>query len=984
MTVLLDLMSPDDRELSLSVPPGQFFDVRLVNLAPSSVYRVTADWLRAPTSPKPPERALHQTYELSPPAPSQLRPLPFGPPCDDLQRQVLELLRATEEAEVAPRLTSLEGLELPDACDFHIQSLLEKARPRLKTTYSLLAGDRLVVTVDRLDDSRGVQRTWRAVVRPEGPPERQWASRTEEQWVVASVVLDLTEMVRFASERRLPEPSQILLELSEDLAAPVTAYRVEIDTGRGGRLSRTVVLEDHLWSPRAFEGLARSLLVLARLQPAKRRDRADVLKNLLTPTASVIREESRRVSGRLERSMTDAEAHAEAALILGALALREPASAFADTRPALNRMAVHLALARALSEVRAPSPQRAMAEAVLATLVGRQREALDRLEVIEVNRPSGPERAWARALHMRNTRDWRVLEEPEEASLLERLSYFRAALRAVGRASALAFLDRSRPEPVPDWGWLALGYFPDVGTGNRYAGSTDRMTREELAAAWEEESGDPLEPGSTTRVLNERAAGCIERGSGETPSRLRVVGWGLWAEFYQRQLLSTALCAEHHLRHMLAVDEAAAAYRGEVSGELGELRLFPAVQHRWTAALVGDTADGWPPPSTSEDEVAAPVDEETCESFASVIRESPEVGTFSNWEFMQRMCARARDTSTLPPLREWFRPGLPVGTSYGSRARFNAWDQLRQQAPTPESLRRIAPYSWPVLDYVVNSRFGNAPSPEDLISILGPLTEYDITAMRWISRRGVGDVSVHTRWLGKMAELDPDEYVRLARYLAHREIDDRAAAAYEKAIARARDRVAVSNNLGWLMDYYFERGQIEDAIRVANEAASTGSGGGLRTMARALERMGQPRDAERWYRRVADRYDRKEPLQRFHIRHARRYRDDLFATAAAEALTALFPEGLEAFSPDTISAEPGPEESYVLSTYDFDERLRRFGLRIGDRIVALDGHRVRNEQQYLAVRSFRDDPTMTAVVWRDGRLETVSGRYRRYRYDRVY
>ena len=65
-------------------------------------------------------------------------------------------------------------------------------------------------------------------------------------------------------------------------------------------------------------------------------------------------------------------------------------------------------------------------------------------------------------------------------------------------------------------------------------------------------------------------------------------------------------------------------------------------------------------------------------------------------------------------------------------------------------------------------------------------------------------------------------------------------------------------------------------------------------MARALERMGQPRDAERWYQRVADRYDRKEPLQRFHLRHTRRYQDDLFATAAAEALAALFPEGLEA------------------------------------------------------------------------------------------
>jgi hypothetical protein len=62
------------------------------------------------------------------------------------------------------------------------------------------------------------------------------------------------------------------------------------------------------------------------------------------------------------------------------------------------------------------------------------------------------------------------------------------------------------------------------------------------------------------------------------------------------------------------------------------------------------------------------------------------------------------------------------------------------------------------------------------------------------------------------------------------------------------------------------------------------------------------------------------------------------------------------------------------------EKLRRFGIRAGDRVVALDGYRVRTVQQYLAVRSFSDAPKMTAVVWRDGRYQEVNGIFRREQY----
>lgn len=62
------------------------------------------------------------------------------------------------------------------------------------------------------------------------------------------------------------------------------------------------------------------------------------------------------------------------------------------------------------------------------------------------------------------------------------------------------------------------------------------------------------------------------------------------------------------------------------------------------------------------------------------------------------------------------------------------------------------------------------------------------------------------------------------------------------------------------------------------------------------------------------------------------------------------------------------------------EKMRRFGLRTGDVVLALDGFRVRDDDQYLCVRGFSDEPEMQAIVWRDGRYLEVKGQFKRRRF----
>jgi tetratricopeptide (TPR) repeat protein len=208
-------------------------------------------------------------------------------------------------------------------------------------------------------------------------------------------------------------------------------------------------------------------------------------------------------------------------------------------------------------------------------------------------------------------------------------------------------------------------------------------------------------------------------------------------------------------------------------------------------------------------------------------------------------------------------------------------------------------------------------------------------------------------------------------------MDEEAAAAYEKAIDLAPDRVSVSGSLDWLVDFHFDRGQSQDALRVARYASGVSSGKGLQTMGRLMERLADLESAERWYKRVVEQYNVRTHLLRFYLRQEQRHRNGRFASEAREAEQELFPGGLEHFAEATIVGEPPSGQAYVVSPVDLDESDRRLGLRAGDRIVALDGFRVRDERQFLTVRTFRDEPSMKVVAWRGGHLVTIDGHYRR-------
>src|SRR6266540_186098 len=258
---------------------------------------------------------------------------------------------------------------------------------------------------------------WGSLAAPEAALEGRY--RTEEQWIAAEIAQDILEMAQYAKDPRS--------------SSEVGRFAVE---------------------PLARNALDASGEVRSAVAPS---NDETTLAALTSPLADVIEAQNQRVSQHLTASMADADADEEAALVVGALVVREASEVFWDVRQLLCRMAAHLSMARALRHTPEHGLNGRYADAILAAYASRSREAMKKLDALEASAGgSQGQRAWVRALRIWLTADWRPLASPSQGTLIERLLYFRALGWTLGGASAVQFYQSFEAEPIPDWGRIAL------------------------------------------------------------------------------------------------------------------------------------------------------------------------------------------------------------------------------------------------------------------------------------------------------------------------------------------------------------------------------------------------------------------------------------------------------------------------------------------------------------------------------------------------
>jgi hypothetical protein len=789
--------------------------------------------------------------------------------------------------------------------------------------------------------------------------------QTEEAWIAGEIVRDITEMSAYAARQPVPADARQLEALGNGrykvLQVATLPSSVDLDLSSQGP-----------WSPAQFAALARAALGASKGTPGKS-DKSDaqgsagtsgkaesVYHALLEMTPERIVRTGQSVSAALKTNMRDAHAHENAALVLGAFALRESAATFSDVRWTLNRMTAHLAMAAALRGAdHPPSIDGAIALVTLDVLTRHQVRALDQLARLGARAPSASLEAWRRALQVRVTQDWRAITLSPSTTVLEESEYLRARRQTVLRQRGIVeaeTLQVGRADALRIVGADGIS----VEDGHIIAQEGLDREREEAAQVFQlmhdralfEDAAHMRIGGDVVTRLNARAARAMGKDGPD------VLPWGAWAEFSQRHIAMLIGTIDRFYRHRLGTADAANVERFKLDQELSGLTLYPVATSMRTKGVNGGDAD-----LTHINEAIA------------LATAAPELITARLWAWLEFGSGYEPVRRGMPTGTKWFiTPSARV--PYDAAMRVQHLAQVKADVPLLSALLAEAPFDyWTATEYLkaTQANAAGAKPPQasqapraaaerdaEIQRVLGPRLEYDPRAIRVAIEQTKDDQT----WLAMHAracDLIVTECARYARALVNVDRPDEAAREYERTFADpSYDRVSFANEAGWLVTYYYERKKTARALELAEEAAEVGAEEGLTTAGYLYERLGRGEDAEQMYERSARRYDDPSQLLGFYYRAVHERKQKEFEGGWQRWLPTMFPDGLQPATAPSASPMPGRGVTVVKDS----EKLRQAGLQAGDLIVGLDGWRVDNLKQFRAINAFSDRPDRKLTVWR--------------------
>ncbi|HEY7515404.1 MAG TPA: hypothetical protein VIC87_13045, partial [Vicinamibacteria bacterium] len=544
-----------------------------------------------------------------------------------------------------------------------------------------------------------------------GAPRAELAGRygTEEQWMAGEIVQDLVEMAAAAGGRKDASSIDVSIQARPSPAGVIVSLALD----RAGPARHELVWRDHVWAPETYLELARAALPSVARSPAGSppSESEAALEALLTPLPSVIESENQRVSDRLTRSIADPDAHEEAALVIGALGMREAAGAFGDVRQLLCRMTAHLSFARALREGPAEGLSGRYAAAVLARLAGRTADAMKRVESLEAAAAgSKTQLAWLRSLRLSITEDWRSSREVPGESLLERIQTYRAIRRTLGDAVAIESLAEDRAGEASDWGRIALDGNFGLAVGEFAAQGADPEV-EEARGLFERVHGRALKDGEVVQALNKPAERCL------TPEGPRVIGWGTWAASIQRHLCHRVVANDRFVRQTLGQRREGRARMKAFDSRWSGLVLYPFVEAgRWKNGML------------------------ELEAFRDGIRtgvrtaaKTPEIVSAMSWANMSEVTDVAVTRRRMPDSFSWFAVPVPEGTAYRAALRMISLGVRAENPALLETLLRLDPWSFDLGYRTLTTRHPRRVPLDELRRTFGSREEYDLRVLSWLT-----------------------------------------------------------------------------------------------------------------------------------------------------------------------------------------------------------------------------------------------------------
>jgi hypothetical protein len=767
---------------------------------------------------------------------------------------------------------------------------------------------------------------WVALGRTEAAPAPRFEVVTEQQSIVKAVAADILGLAGRTRQESLEG-----LTVTPVDGAP-GRFRLQAVLGRR-TLRREIAIVDHVWSAATYGELAREAIGAATA-PAAGPEDAGLPERLADLRAAVLVTESRRVSAALAARPLDSQALDQAALVSAAFGWREGPGCTEDPRPALARTTALRALGRAV-DGGATRPAAALADAIVAAMIGRQVEAFAILDPLGKDDATAGVRAWARAIAMRMDNDWRRVTDPPHATLVERREFLWSMIMAdLGGEQALEALGASGSIDVVDYAQIRSGIMgATVGEGNRV-----------IAAAF------PLEMAEVQEVLGATTARTFGAMLGDdTPLPLvhdgtvEVLSRNAWSGFFQRRFLEAALAQRHHLKSMLGHSEKdMESYDRWERTTLGDMPLYPYL----SIVRYRKRYDGPPGP-------------EDCRKAAEAAAAAPERIPPMPLFMASTACSAAHGAAA------FFTPDIPSGTVFQANLRLY-YHLAHADLGRLSAWYALSPHDELVIGSLTEQRIAQGSDYAQVSPLWAGRDAYAIDS--YLRELAITPAAERMRMLQRGCAMVADQCLAYGRALVDAQRGEDAAAAFERAFDKAQDRVSVSTSMSWYAGYLLTHGQAARAREIAAAAAEVYSYGGLALQAGVLESMGDATQAEEFWAAAAERYEEEADLLAFHVRQNLRVPAQ-FAEKAASARQRLFPKGLHRWTPPANAAVP-PDQGVRIRYVDSE--LARQQLQACDIIVAIEGYAVESTAQAVTFRPMAHGTELQLVVWRAGQYLSVA------------
>jgi len=779
-------------------------------------------------------------------------------------------------------------------------------------------------------------------VRAADPGEEHYFNthfQDECQFIVETICADLAGMFYF-TKNQLLAPEAIIAEAEEVLdAAPENPrYQLLIKfPGKVTSLRIELAIDQPIWDPRPYDsvvsGLAQKFAIPRNTQTNRAASSAGstkLIEALLELNGATLERLNQQISEALTRNFLDRELHEQAAMLLGAFALREASGHYTDTRLALCRITAHLAFARGLDRTASAGLAGRLADVVLYTLMNNQRDVLQRCDDLA---KSDPQLApWIRALRTLATGDYRPLREITPLSHLERIAFSSAGATLNG--AGIHFRDLTTWEFQSDLGAIRL--FAEhhySGTAGYVLFQQMNLELKEIAEVTQLARKEKFDEKNLGSLLQANPEGCVSFSS-PTQAIVRVISWGHWSLYFQRHLCHAVPHSYEFLKSQPGFAKDAEEWLARYRTLLKGLKLAPLME----LFLARDEPSYQ---KAIDDGIAFTVTAPHLVSPELWVDISHQSGVFP----LYRPVANDH-------MNEWHRHDPPPGTVHAMRGRsyhLSVRGGTKNSTERLEELNRMAPYDRYIATTILRLKSRSGSHFNELSVFLEPLLDYSATL-----------------WNGSWAFTGSENLTKdhPARYYPLGQIlwgmnEDTGFNYIQRGIDKNADPATGAFLSQSLIYYYLRKNLIDKAEQVATWAAKVPGEAGPRAQIRFLRAVGRVEEAIESCRAFENRFNDSRAFTAACIHYRYLTHDHRHDAAMEKRLRDLFPLGIEKVSPTDFTRRP--LEGVVVVTEN--ELTQEAGLKRGEVVVAVSGVRVHDWYQYDYARYLDEKPQTTLLVW---------------------